>query len=281
MTSDYLKLLFNSNESLWYADSLYLPTSVGPLAEALELPPRCFVAVNPVAERREDADVQAYRNFLLEFDQGTITEQVTLLQRLKFPYSCLTFSGNKSVHAILCLTESLASAQEYRDLFQLIRVVLRKTDPTTGNPSRVTRVPGAYRSDKGCYQELLDLTQRQTLASVKQWLYGFKEKLTMTLMQRAVIQRVNWRSNPATQPPPLSDILSNLSEGSQAFLETGTVTTTTSRHRMLIFLALELTAAGASLDQIEALLYDAHEKSGIVRPPADEISGILSWLMKL
>ena len=55
-----------------------------------------LVAINPIKGEKEDANVTAFRTFLVEIDDGDIYEQKQYIDVLKMPYSVCVFSGNKS-----------------------------------------------------------------------------------------------------------------------------------------------------------------------------------------
>ena len=96
----------------------------------LPLPLVCINAIdgkrdrNPTREfhrfdrpRRADANCVSYRNFMLEFDtvngrQLSRDEQIQLMEgKYRIPYSTAVWSGNKSVHFVISLSEPIKEKQ--------------------------------------------------------------------------------------------------------------------------------------------------------------------------
>ena len=125
-----------------------------------------FVSVNALRESRKDTNVTCYRNLLFEMDTLTIDKQTELWKQSGLPISCMTFSGNKSVHVILSLENSLCDVATYSALWTLVADYIDKycciklVDRNTKNPSRFTRVPGRIRRDTRMEQKLLYVDTR-------------------------------------------------------------------------------------------------------------------------
>ncbi len=109
--------------------------------------------------RRADANVFEYRNFLLELDSMALEEQVKYVQDL-VPFTSCTFSGGKSHHFIISLKEPLAGPTEYAALARRLHKHVPQADPTTKNPSRLSRLPFRVRPETGKLQELKYLGAR-------------------------------------------------------------------------------------------------------------------------
>jgi hypothetical protein len=92
------------------------------------------------------------RYVVIEFDSMLLDDQMRLWLSLidsGFRPTCLTFSGSKSVHALIpAMTEA-----EVTTIFNLFLPL--GADPHTKNVGRLTRTPGAIRMDKGTVQRLL------------------------------------------------------------------------------------------------------------------------------
>lgn len=111
-----------------------------------------LVRINPVnaygsgrGGAHTDSDVTQFRATLIEGDMVPIMQQLAILAHLPLPISALTLSGGKSVHAVVGVVgENLAS---YKKLTRWLasRLVWLGFDPSTTNPSRLTRLPGATR----------------------------------------------------------------------------------------------------------------------------------------
>lgn len=129
-----------------------------------------FFSINPLKDRRLDANVTCYRNILCEFDSGTIESQLKLIRESGLPYSTIVYSGGKSLHVIVSLQEPFTTEAEYRAQALAIYGKLGGRDVVdykTQNPSRFSRTPGAIRD--GIVQELIEVKGRVAMADVKAW----------------------------------------------------------------------------------------------------------------
>jgi hypothetical protein len=130
-----------------------------------------FVAINSFKPLllRADANVSTYRNILLEFDKGTIDEQLAYITDLGIPYSNIVYSGGKSLHVTICLMTDLGSKDAYDALVRRIYAKVPKADQSTKNCSRFTRLAEATR-DNGKHQTLRRCLGRVSLAKLDEWL---------------------------------------------------------------------------------------------------------------
>lgn len=128
-----------------------------------------FFSINPMKDKRADSNVTSYRNILVEFDEGTISEQRELLKACGLPYTTLVFSGGKSLHAIISLIEPIQTEAEYRRVAKNIYKRLPTADQKVFNPSRFSRCPYAKR-ENGVEQELLEVNERVPLADLLAWI---------------------------------------------------------------------------------------------------------------
>lgn len=106
-----------------------------------------FFAINPLKRgtTRADSNISAYRNFLIEMDEGTIEEQWNyVVNTLKMPFSLATYSGGKSYHFIISLSENVTE-EVWRELMALLLKAVPRADRSTCNPSRFSRVPNHNR----------------------------------------------------------------------------------------------------------------------------------------
>ena len=133
-----------------------------------------MVALNPIEGFRNDASCKAYRNFLVEMDQGDISAQLDYVKTIGLPYSAAVFSGNKSIHCLISLSEDLPSENVYRKLAEWTLAIVSLADPNTKNPSRSIRIPGALR-DTGKRQELIDFKGPVSPHEFIRWLDRFPE----------------------------------------------------------------------------------------------------------
>jgi RecA-family ATPase len=92
---------------------------------------------------------------LVESDILPLELQLSVIARLPLPVAAIIFSGGKSYHALVQVDASDAFAYR-RDVGRMLSL-LRPLgfDQGTGNPSRMSRLPGAMRG--GQQQRLLYL----------------------------------------------------------------------------------------------------------------------------
>jgi len=113
--------------------------------------PGVFVVVNPFpggSKKRTDDSIEQFRHVLLEFDSISKEAQWSVIKESNVPCSVVLDSGGKSVHAWVRV--DAATREEYderaKQLFDLFATY--KPDVKCGNPSRLSRLPGARRGDK-------------------------------------------------------------------------------------------------------------------------------------
>jgi hypothetical protein len=95
-----------------------------------------------------DADVTAHRFAVVESDILPLDLQLSVLARLPLPIAAIIFSGGKSYHALVEVDAPDAMAYR-RDVGRML-TLLRPLgfDQATGNPSRMSRLPGAWRGQE-------------------------------------------------------------------------------------------------------------------------------------
>jgi hypothetical protein len=136
-----------------------------------------FLCVNPLKPRHARADfaVTKLRNLVFECDKLPLDRQLYILKSCGIEWSVITFSGNKSYHAILSLDKPLRNSDEYRLLHKLIANKLDslgyQTDRACCNPSRLTRLPGGVNhSANHAPQRILYVGERVLLSDILSWL---------------------------------------------------------------------------------------------------------------
>lgn len=167
---DFLKLLF-SEEACGTVGKTQYETEVIKLQQVEgNAEDYQFVTLNELTEgkSRADRNVTCFRNFLLEFDNLPIDEQMKVLDDV--PYLTVTFSGSKSCHAIISLEEPLSSREEYDHLVKWILEAVPGADKACKNPSRFTRLAGGVNQRTGRKQELLKTGKRISVKDLKEWL---------------------------------------------------------------------------------------------------------------
>jgi hypothetical protein len=128
-----------------------------------------MVAINPINGWRRDEHVTAFRSYLVEIDIGSIKEQQGTIAHFNMPWSAQIFSGGKSLHTVITLGQDLPDEKTYRLIGNWIFNIITCADKACANPSRSTRIPGAYR-EPGKKQRLIKLKQRVTLKELMDWL---------------------------------------------------------------------------------------------------------------
>lgn len=106
-----------------------------------------FVRINPFKPNLysgSDNDVSAYRHVLVEFDDKPKAEQEKLFRDSGLPITVLIDSGGKSIHAWVRV--DAPNRKEWDARRDLIYSLIPGVDAQNKNPSRYSRLPGAWRS---------------------------------------------------------------------------------------------------------------------------------------
>jgi hypothetical protein len=109
---------------------------------------------------RGDRNIKSYRFALVEFDEKTLGEQCRFFSVITLPIKCLTYSGGKSIHALIDLSgENIVTIDQWRSQIKVELFDRRMTpmgaDSSCSNASRLSRTPGHFRADKQKRQRLL------------------------------------------------------------------------------------------------------------------------------
>lgn len=115
---------------------------------------------------RGDNCVKSYRYIVAEFDDLPMPKQGAVLRGLcsiDWKIAALIHSGGKSCHAWLTVDREITNADEWAfhvkgRLFPMLAAL--GVDRACSNPSRLSRLPGAYRTDKSNWQRLLYLAPK-------------------------------------------------------------------------------------------------------------------------
>lgn len=172
----FFKTLFNDSEHtsiVSYVEDTTVRNNVGYWNT------KQYFSINPLKNSRKDSNVTAYRNILLEFDKGSIEEQLRVLKSSGIPYSTLVFSGNKSLHAIISLQEEITTRPAYDSLVAAIYKKLGGKDVVDiacKNPSRLSRLPFVERQDTGKIQTLLEVHGRVSNTDLYSWLGPYEQE---------------------------------------------------------------------------------------------------------
>ena len=96
----------------------------------------------------KNENVTRFAHALVESDDMQIAEQDALYRRLELPIATLTYSGGKSLHAIVRVDAE--NYDEYRKrvdfLYEFLEKNGLKVDRQNRNPSRLSRMPGVTRN---------------------------------------------------------------------------------------------------------------------------------------
>lgn len=129
------------------------------------------VGINPIKGDKADANVTAYRTFLIEIDDGDVYQQKEYIEALKMPYTVCVFSGNKSLHYGITLNTDLPSEVVWRDFNEWILRIVSRADQQNKNPTKSIRFPGNKRPDgKRLFQTLVDIRDRVDVGVLTEWL---------------------------------------------------------------------------------------------------------------
>jgi hypothetical protein len=230
MTKEFFDALFYHGEATCFARS-YRDTGVTPVTSFASRD-YMFFAINPLrlanADNtqnlgRSDKNVIAYRSFLIEMDKVGLDQQRQIIEEaLGGNYTSIVYSGNKSLHTIVTLSEDLKSAHEYRAFAMALYGLFNGlADEANKNPSRFSRFPQALRADTGKIQELIDLKARVPIKNLSSILE--KRGIPIVLEQPKRTSKPNQHVESALVGlPPLSNWVLMLSPRNRLFLECGT-----------------------------------------------------------
>lgn len=117
-----------------------------------------WIRFNPLDGKDvKDDNVTDFRYALVESDGLPVDKQNAILRELELPIATLTYSGNKSLHAIVKV--DAVDYRQYKERVDYLFKVMDKngfnTDKSNKNPSRLSRMPGVIRN--GHKQYLVDI----------------------------------------------------------------------------------------------------------------------------
>jgi RecA-family ATPase len=110
-----------------------------------------WIRFNPLdGEGVSNNNVTDLRYALVESDNLELEKQKALIEELKLPVAVMTYSGGKSIHAIVKI--DAITEQDYREKVDYLYRVCEKNglsiDKQNKNQSRMTRMPGVIRGEK-------------------------------------------------------------------------------------------------------------------------------------
>jgi RecA-family ATPase len=117
-----------------------------------------YFSINPLKEvkdGRKMANIARYDYALIEFDTISLKQQWQLIRMSKIPAATVSYSGGKSIHALVRV--DARSKEEYAARVKKLMDHFSEYDVDTQNkdPSRLSRIPGPTRADTGKGQTLL------------------------------------------------------------------------------------------------------------------------------
>ena len=226
----FLELLFEPDEYVGYVTEVYehdgalSPTrgnydrTAGQLIEALNgcggdigavlgdynKQAGAWVRVNPLDGKGvKDANVTDYRYVLIESDSLPVERQNALMRELELPIVTLTYTGGKSLHAVVRVDAK--DRDEYRRRVAYIFDVCRKNgldiDKACRNPSRLSRLPGFERGER--LQFLVDTNIGK--GSFEEW-HDYIEEITDDLPDSESAADF-WENMPELSPPLIDGVL--------------------------------------------------------------------------
>ena len=136
-----------------------------------------FFVINAIKGGRKAVNVTSFRNFLVEFDGMELEKQRPYVDSIGMPFSTQVYSGGKSYHFIISLEESLSSETEYKHFANYIQNVVKTSDTSTKSCVKLSRLPDAYRAEKGKFQELVEVKTRVKNSDLFAWLDKYPESV--------------------------------------------------------------------------------------------------------
>ena len=265
VTVDWQSLLFDDGELVGFKGQAAHKPTANSAAQ--------FFCINPLLNysAASNANVAAHRNFLLEMDNGSRAVQTRFLEQLhRVPFATKTSSGNKSLHYIIALTETLTAA-EYAEHWAYMKWLFDgRIDGSCSNPSRLSRTPNAMRTENGKRQRLLATGKRITVDEFTSWLYGGPHAGKAWVWEnlerpRLEAERLEARANAAANSGSLPDWVRTFD---------GRRVGEGNRHRILTAMAVACAAQATDIEQaeqaIEAAAADMDKDIG-------EAMRILGW----
>ena len=173
--ASYLSKLFLPEEKLAASRQLSEAAAVS-LVEAAGRRPQ-WVSVNPIKVWRTSANVTAYRNLLIERDDGADAgEQLAYMADSKFPVTTAVWSGNKSMHFVCALTEDIGYA-DFVEVRRRLDIIFPSADRKMKDPARLTRAPLGTNEKTGAEQELVVMDRKVTPTRLASWLARYDDRI--------------------------------------------------------------------------------------------------------
>ena len=162
-----------------------------------------WIRFNPLdGEGVSNNNVTDFRYALVESDNLELEKQKALMEELQLPIAVMTYSGKKSIHAIVRI-EGI-TPQDYREKVDYLYRVCEKNgltlDKQNKNPSRMTRMPGVERGEK----KQFIIAENIGFKTFEEW-RNHIEELTDTLPE--IISFSDLKELPALAPELIEGVL--------------------------------------------------------------------------
>lgn len=240
---------------------------LSPVAYALnmeQLPQ--FFFINPLKQRQYGkgagaaSNVRVCQNILFEWDTGApLEEQYKLAIDSKLPYTSCVYSGGKSLHFIVSLSEPI-EAKWYTHYARVAFEALG-SDISMANPNRISRLGGATR-EGGALQELIEANPNNkiTISQFVAWvLYGPITGLKAPKIVQRLEKQEQARMKVISEGPrtELPKIYKDMIEGGALHPNTN------SRHESLVKFASWIKNNWHKPEELDILIQKAADSLGI------------------
>lgn len=173
-TREFLKVIFDPEDNVaWGKDDKSACKPRNPWASFGNKQDDVKFCINPLHTWRNGQNTTAINSLLFEVDDDiAIRDQIRLFEDSGLPYSTMVYSGKKSIHVIVRLTEPVEE-KWFRPTWKAIAKALEikglPVDPATMKIPQLSRIPGAIR-DNGKEQKRIFVKSRVDINDVKSWL---------------------------------------------------------------------------------------------------------------
>lgn len=172
---EFFETLFEGDEWVNYVKDDFRETRAMPMEAYRAKHNYKFFSVNPLIKgrSRKISNVKHHRNFMFEMDKVDLKQQAQIVKQSRMPYSTCVFSGGKSLHYIISLTQPVEDVIVYKAIHKAVSEVISKYDgifDNTGDPCRLTRLPNVTRPETDKEQKLVRVNKRISFSELNEWL---------------------------------------------------------------------------------------------------------------
>jgi hypothetical protein len=276
-----LNKIFEPHHKVGFKDELYDAQPYELRNE--EVSPPSFYCINPLLsyDNLKYENLAEYRNMLVEFDGARLSTQERWVREAGLPYSLKTFSGSKSFHYIVSLSEGV-TREEYAKLAAIIlKYIFRnKADDSCANPNRLSRTPNAMRGD--VKQELLEQSSSIRPQQLRDWINNAHKSAVMSYEVNKEIEserrhRVQIRVNEGVRDH--EELLQIFAPEWQQMLRNDRVAAGR-RHSVGLGIAIKLYQCGMNPDDLAQHISEFLERNGKGVGSWQEASQIVAWVAR-